>query len=80
MHVAKTDLDDRQPVNKLHKSAAVLIERSATKQQQRRKGERECVVGQEIRDGRDRTGEEQRHEPQWIGIAARAEYPEYRRG
>jgi len=77
MQVAEGDLDDRQPVDKLHEPPATRIERARAEQQQRREGQRERVVGQHVRHGADRAGEEQRRQHERIGIAARAERPEH---
>jgi len=77
MQVAEGDLDDRQPVDKLHEPPATRIERARAEQQQRREGQRERVVGQHVRHGGHRTGKKQRHQPQRIGVAAHAKPPEH---
>jgi len=75
MQIAEADLDDRKPIDQLHKSAATDIERATGQQQQRRERQCERVVREQIRHGADRTREEQRHQPKRVRVAARAKRP-----
>ena len=78
MQIAETDLDDRQPIDELHESSAILIERATGKQQQRREGQCQRIVREQIRHSGDRTGEEQCHQPERIGVAARGPVRDFR--
>jgi len=63
MQVTEDDLDDRQPIDKLHEPPAMRIERARAEEQQRRERQRQRVIREHVGHGGDRTGEKQHHQP-----------------
>src|SRR4029077_13580804 len=71
-------LDERQPIDKLGKDLAAPIERAGAQQHHREASYWQGIVGQQIRNGADRAGKEQRRQKLRVSVLAVPEGEEYR--